>query len=902
MNDQYADTERSGRAPPETVPAETMHLKKGGGRKKKDDNATGGVAAKEGPARNQGSTNDASTDKGEMNEAAKSKLGASPRKQSNEMVRNNDDPDSCSVYDDMVEKNKNFSESIIANLNDNIFEQNDAFTNEKGKGKHSMVQEEMANGKQLDAHTGVGRSSGSASSSSSLHMQDGRVSMLSKDEIAEEEGIITQQMEQSRRNNSTTEGNEKEKFVFPSKVKKTSWSKEKAPENVYDEYNHNVIYHELYVELLQVNKNLQNEIKNLRKIIDMQKHLIKSREDLFDSGHMNEKNKNSSKKFVNNNYFLNFFNKKKKKSKEGFAHVPTGSGVERASARISAYGSIRNNEEVDEKDDGYWSKGEKNRLSRWKRMDNNSDDLGYSSVEMNTMDNREDVHDHKNEYVQLPVSENEGSVLSDNPSGGASCYDNHSDNNSRTPVCATNEGSQFFKGGNYQGLEGQNHTEKQKSYEHGYEGVRKVDREGEVNEMPVNLEEITTVTLWYEEILPLVNNEKKRKTLIDLMITNYMPIVIKTYFWEINIINKLNITDYFVQILIKNTNFIQSYVYTNNKQYHNHVSRYFKSLITFRNSNVGGVQSDGGAMVDDASGKEATSGVTEKREDNTKENIDMGEKPHGAEAKEGESVQRKEEDNCIAGLNLLQRFSFQKFFYQILIDLDRTLYIIKKNQEYFRKHRVCTDSFLLTLDLGETKAKLNTLLQMYVVFKPELGYVQGMSYIALVFLLYCNLEKAFVHFANFMERKEIYNLYSFNNNEIKIYTYIIKEILNKQNVEIYKEICKQYNIDNIFIQWIYTIFLTCLPFHIFIRLFDIYLFNEKIIYETILCIFSYFNKFHHVENVDVVVKNLSTFSFNTHIQEDKFWSLLKKSKIKKRKIVYYREKYFKAHREVLNEK
>ncbi|ETW59129.1 hypothetical protein PFMC_05010 [Plasmodium falciparum CAMP/Malaysia] len=248
--------------------------------------------------------------------------------------------------------------------------------------------------------------------------------------------------------------------------------------------------------------------------------------------------------------------------------------------------------------------------------------------------------------------------------------------------------------------------------------------------------------------------------------------------------------------------------------------------------------------------------------------------------------------NSNANINLLQKFSVQKFFYQILIDLDRTMYIITKNKEYFAKYNIQTDNVLSSVNLSDMKKKLNTLLQMYVLFKPELGYVQGMSYIALVFLLYSNLEKAFVHFANFMERKDIYNLYSFNKEEIKIYIYTIKQILTKRNIEVYKEIVKHYNIDNIFIQWIYTIFLTCLPFNIYIRLFDIYTFNEKIIYEVIICIFTYFNKYHPTDNVDIIIKDLSSFAFNSYIKEEKFWNLLKKIKIKKRKILYYKDKYF----------
>ncbi|GAB68640.1 hypothetical protein PCYB_135140 [Plasmodium cynomolgi strain B] len=477
------------------------------------------------------------------------------------MVESNDDPDSCSVYDDTVEKNINFSESILANLNDNIFEQNDAFTNanEKLSENFFMLEEEIANGKQLDVHPGEGRTS-SASSSSSVHVRDGRVSLLFEDEsaggggpsgqrteamsrggwktpykersestnwgtftkheVAEEEGVITAQGEQSRRNNTTTEGNEKERFVFPIKMNKKSWSKEKASEKAaekaagkaaekaaekaYDEYNHNVIYHELYVELLQVNKSLQNEIKNLKKIIEMQKLLIKSREDLFGSSHMNEKNKIS---------------KMEEDEKGGGYWAKGGKGPSR---RENYYQAHKN--------------GDKNRRPKWERMDNNDeDDVSYSEVEMNTIDNNEDTHDHKNEYVKLPLSENEGSVPSDNASGGGSCgggsfggnhsdsqrgsqrgshrdsqRDAHHDNNRHTPARASNQGSYFSKRGNYEGLRGKSHSGGQKSYERGYQGGKKMDREKEQNEIPVNFQEITAVTLWYEEILPLINNEKKK--------------------------------------------------------------------------------------------------------------------------------------------------------------------------------------------------------------------------------------------------------------------------------------------------------------------------------------------------------------------------------------------------------
>ncbi|EUT79618.1 hypothetical protein PFAG_05111 [Plasmodium falciparum Santa Lucia] len=61
---------------------------------------------------------------------------------------------------------------------------------------------------------------------------------------------------------------------------------------------------------------------------------------------------------------------------------------------------------------------------------------------------------------------------------------------------------------------------------------------------------------------------------------------------------------------------------------------------------------------------------------------------------------------------------------------------------------------------------------------------------------------------------------------------------------------------------------------------------------VIICIFTYFNKYHPTDNVDIIIKDLSSFAFNSYIKEEKFWNLLKKIKIKKRKILYYKDKYF----------
>ncbi|SCM16246.1 GTPase-activating protein, putative [Plasmodium berghei] len=729
------------------------------------------------------------------------------------------------------------------------------------------------------------------------------------------------------------------------------------PKNVY-EYNHNVIYHELYIELLEVNKNLQNEIKNLKKIIEIQKELIKSKEDdIVENNNMIEKRKMSSKSFVNNNYFLNFFNKKNKTSKkkddeqgkpdneifeknEGiaessynynqrrkgsmtrFQNMPFSffsdkSNKQKKQKSAEAIGTInlsiqgKDNEKQKKKKSIGTSKWTKQFDYKWIKSINNSNSFQECECIYNDdmkkfgeidNDGNSDLNKN-NKYMKLSLRENEYVEFYDNEEN--CIYDNLQDSNNNNKI-NNKKSYTFFK-------DKQNSKETEKYTDCDYKDIN-------------TIKEITLIKYWYNKIIPLINDEKKKYTLIELIMMNYMPQVIKEYFWKENINNKLNITDYFVKVLIKNANFIQIYIYINNKQYYNNFSRYFKNLINMEKSSINIVSSfpSGNCFVDEnelintvkeselfkkmimagifieddkdgsidanENGKIECSdkGIEMNNELNSTSNFNKDEKCDKENNKK-EKVEMKNFEHL--DIDILQRYSIHKFFYQILIDLDRTLYIIKKNQEYYNRNNIDKDNFLFDLNIHDIKKNLNKLLQMYVIFKPELGYIQGMSYIALVFVLHCKLEKAFIHFANFMEYKNMRNLYSFNKQEIKIFLFTIKEILTKKNIEVYKEIVKHYNIDNIFIQWAYTMFLTCLPFRIFIRIFDIYTFNEKIIFETIICIFTYFNKFHSMENVDTMIKNLSSFSFNMNIQEDKFFSMLKKSRIKKRKITYYRGKY-----------
>jgi len=61
--------------------------------------------------------------------------------------------------------------------------------------------------------------------------------------------------------------------------------------------------------------------------------------------------------------------------------------------------------------------------------------------------------------------------------------------------------------------------------------------------------------------------------------------------------------------------------------------------------------------------------------------------------------------------------------------------------------------------------------------RPDIGYVQGMSYIAAVLLLYMDEHSAFVTFCNMITKFPIMPFYTFNESLIKKILQLFKQVL-----------------------------------------------------------------------------------------------------------------------------
>ncbi len=71
---------------------------------------------------------------------------------------------------------------------------------------------------------------------------------------------------------------------------------------------------------------------------------------------------------------------------------------------------------------------------------------------------------------------------------------------------------------------------------------------------------------------------------------------------------------------------------------------------------------------------------------------------------------------------------------------------------------------------------LQRILESFAIHRPDMGYVQGMSYIAAMMLLYMDEHSAFVTFSNLVTKYPIMPFYSFNEIQVKKSLQLFKQV------------------------------------------------------------------------------------------------------------------------------
>ena len=122
--------------------------------------------------------------------------------------------------------------------------------------------------------------------------------------------------------------------------------------------------------------------------------------------------------------------------------------------------------------------------------------------------------------------------------------------------------------------------------------------------------------------------------------------------------------------------------------------------------------------------------------------------------------------------------------------------------------------------------KLREVLEAYVWFRPDIGYVQGMSYLAAVLLLYMDSFPAFVCLANILNSHCLMTFYRMDIKTMHLYIEVLDEMRDSQLHDLHVHL-KSLDIstDLFIVDWLLTLFSKALPLDIAGHIWDVYLYE-----------------------------------------------------------------------------
>lgn len=155
------------------------------------------------------------------------------------------------------------------------------------------------------------------------------------------------------------------------------------------------------------------------------------------------------------------------------------------------------------------------------------------------------------------------------------------------------------------------------------------------------------------------------------------------------------------------------------------------------------------------------------------------------------------------------------------------------------------------------------------MYRPDIGYVQGMSYIAAIVLLYLQDEyKSFMNFSNLMLKYPIMPFFTFNDEFVTKVLQLFKQLLQIN----LPDLCDHFEMEEIkprqyVYKWFMTLFTTTLPLKVVSRVWDLYFLDGIfILYQTSIAILRLLRKKLLNEDMEGILHILQNVS--KYITED----------------------------------
>ena len=200
----------------------------------------------------------------------------------------------------------------------------------------------------------------------------------------------------------------------------------------------------------------------------------------------------------------------------------------------------------------------------------------------------------------------------------------------------------------------------------------------------------------------------------------------------------------------------------------------------------------------------------------------------------------------IAGISQFKKGK-ENLYKNLLSNIKENDFIDKKEEDVIIRdlHRTFPKSIIFSPKLGEGQRILFRILMCMVSSNKKTGYVQGMGFLAALFLLYMDEENAFWMLKAVFEKYGLEDVYMREFPGLRKRLYVFINLLKKFMPKIYNKLIELNIFPTMYAsQWFFTCFANCLPFNIVVRIFDCYLLEgEKIIYRIALALFKLKEKY-----------------------------------------------------------
>ena len=139
---------------------------------------------------------------------------------------------------------------------------------------------------------------------------------------------------------------------------------------------------------------------------------------------------------------------------------------------------------------------------------------------------------------------------------------------------------------------------------------------------------------------------------------------------------------------------------------------------------------------------------------------------------------------------------------------------------------------------------LREILRIFVVTRPDIGYVQGLSYIAGILLTQMDKFQAFTCFCNIILSPNIFTFYRLDGIGIKKRLELFNDILKSSLINIYELFNKNLILpEHYLLEWIMTLYTRTFNIEIVLRIWDIYMIKGFVVlYKVAVVIFIFLEK------------------------------------------------------------